>query len=303
MSQNGQPDLKVFDTGAVRSTDAEAVDYTLISPIALRALAETCAYEAKKYQPYNAERGMGARDLLNHALKHIYDFLEGKRDEEDLAHAMWNVGMAIHSLSVWPHLNGDLRRQVDGQPCVPPTVDDETARSWARARRSLDSLREENVVRNLDRLKRDVKDAAAKATRAVGRVVTEDIHCGDCVVADDGGAIVKLPRAGARVPTKYYVFGALGRLSCQKDLEDAGHEISSWLGDFGLQSCDVAIVFSDNPNGPAFLDHARRYGKPVVLIGDPLHDFPRHGQPEKWFPNWQSFLASLETPAHAPSAR
>lgn len=106
-----------YDTGAVRSADAEDVRYDLISPIGLRAVAAACAEGAKKYSEYNWEQGMPASDLLNHALRHIYEFLSGDRGEDHLGHAAWNVLGAIHSLEVWPELNeGRLR----GPGCAPP---------------------------------------------------------------------------------------------------------------------------------------------------------------------------------------
>lgn len=108
-----------FGTGAVRSMDAEAVRYDLISPIALEALAETYAEGAIKYSAFNCEKGMPVNDLLNHGLRHIFKFLSGDRSEPHLPHAMWNVAMAIHSLALWPYLNeGTLR----GPGCTPPAV-------------------------------------------------------------------------------------------------------------------------------------------------------------------------------------
>jgi hypothetical protein len=98
-------EVKQFDTGAVRSADAENVRYDLISPIGLRAVAEACAEGAEKYGDFNWEQGMPANDILNHALRHIYEFLGGDRSENHLGHAAWNLLAAIHSLKAWPALN------------------------------------------------------------------------------------------------------------------------------------------------------------------------------------------------------
>lgn len=103
---------KKFNTGAVRSGDAEATRYDLISPLGLAAVARACAEGAEKYADFNWEKGMPAHDMLNHALRHIYKFLEGDRAEDHLGHAAWNVMGAIHSLEVWPDLNqGTLRTE------------------------------------------------------------------------------------------------------------------------------------------------------------------------------------------------
>lgn len=99
-----------YASGAVRSSDAEATRYDLITPIGLAAVAAACAEGAAKYSPHNWERGMPATDMLNHAIRHIYLFLGGDRSEDHLGHAAWNVMGAIHSLEVWPELNeGTLR--------------------------------------------------------------------------------------------------------------------------------------------------------------------------------------------------
>lgn len=99
-----------FTTGAVRSSDAEQTRYDLISPVGLRAVAAACAEGAEKYGDYNWEKGMPANDLLNHAIRHIYAFLGGDRNEDHLGHAAWGCLAAIHSLEVWPDLNeGTLR--------------------------------------------------------------------------------------------------------------------------------------------------------------------------------------------------
>lgn len=95
-------------TGAMRSTDADKERYDLISPTLMRRLAETCAEGAKKYGPYNWEKGFPVSDLLNHALRHLYLYLSGDRQEDHLAHALWNVGAACHSEEKWPELNKEL---------------------------------------------------------------------------------------------------------------------------------------------------------------------------------------------------
>lgn len=110
------PALSKFSTGAVRSSDAMGVRYDLISPIGMRRIAETYAEGAVKYHPKNWEMGMPISDILNHVLKHIYNYLAGDRDEDDLAHAAWGLFAAMHSEECWPHLNDDMR----GPGCTLP---------------------------------------------------------------------------------------------------------------------------------------------------------------------------------------
>ena len=109
-----------FGTGARRSDTVEEFRYDLITPIGLREVARTCAEGAAKYDDYNWEKGMPVNDLLNHALAHVYQFLAGDRSEPHLPHAAWNMLAAIHSDTLWPHLNdGTLR----GPGCSPPRRD------------------------------------------------------------------------------------------------------------------------------------------------------------------------------------
>lgn len=91
--------------------------YEAIPPAGMRALAETYKEGSIKYGDRNWERGFPVHDLLNHGIKHLWDWLDGKRKEDDLGHAVWNFMAAIHSLELWPHLNeGHLR----GPGCTPP---------------------------------------------------------------------------------------------------------------------------------------------------------------------------------------
>lgn len=110
MLKKTEDDSVRYVTGAVRSSDAEATRYDLITPIGLAAVAAACAEGAQRYGDFNWEKGSPANDLINHGLRHIYMFLSGNRDEDHLGHAAWNILGAIHSLEVWPQLNeGTLR--------------------------------------------------------------------------------------------------------------------------------------------------------------------------------------------------
>lgn len=110
-------DKKTFVTGAVRSTDADGVRYDLITPIGLEAVAKVCSEGAAKYGAYNWERGMPVHDLLNHAIRHIYKYLEGDGAEDHLPHAAWGLLAAIHSEVMWPELNQGTLRDLG---CMPP---------------------------------------------------------------------------------------------------------------------------------------------------------------------------------------
>lgn len=117
---------KEYDTGAVRSGDCEETRYDLITPIGLRALAQTYAEGMRKFGYCNWENGMPVTDLLNHAIAHIYKFLGGDRSEDHLAHAAWNLLGAIHSMEMWPHLNEHMLRGPNGEAPEVARVDSTT---------------------------------------------------------------------------------------------------------------------------------------------------------------------------------
>ena len=103
-------DMTVFQSGATRSQDKAHVRYDLISPHALFRIAVVCHNGAKKYSPFNYEKGIPINDILNHAIAHIYKYLSGEEsDEDDLAHAFWNLHAAIDMEHRHPTMDHGLR--------------------------------------------------------------------------------------------------------------------------------------------------------------------------------------------------
>lgn len=286
MSQNSnQPDLRVFDTGAVRTKDADGERYDLITPIGLEGVARIYAEGARKYGDTLWERGMPISDLVNHALRHWRLYASGDRSEDHLSKCAWGFLAAKHSEVLWPHLNLDLRRE----GCIPPTVDDETAASW------------KNLAANLESMKRDVKEAAKAPVAGV------EIKEGDLVHIYPGGRL-RVVRPSLK-PVRYHFLAdpadRLRMAAYRSDLQWEGHEVvSRWIdspaledgqGHFDFQSCDVAVVFA-RPGSLAvrsFIDGARRFSKPAVVIGERQDGFPARGTGERYFPDWESFLRAV----------
>jgi len=127
--------IKHFDSGAVRSSDADATAYSLITPIGLRRVAAAYAEGAAKYGDANWELGMPVREFIEHAVRHAYLYLAGDRSEDHLGHAAWNFMGACHSEELWPHLNADLR--VEGCKLSEATQAEIKERNAARAATSL----------------------------------------------------------------------------------------------------------------------------------------------------------------------
>jgi hypothetical protein len=77
-----------YASGAVRSSDAEATRYDLITPIGLAAVAAACAEGA-------ANGRATVTECLNECLRETYIFLSGDRNADHLAHAALAVMRAI----------------------------------------------------------------------------------------------------------------------------------------------------------------------------------------------------------------
>ena len=96
--------LTVFNTGAVRCSDADSERYDLITPVGLRRLAMTYARGASRYGARNWEKGIPASNLLNHAIRHIVLYMLGDKSEDHLVHAAWNLLAIVHFEEVNPEL-------------------------------------------------------------------------------------------------------------------------------------------------------------------------------------------------------
>lgn len=86
-----------FQTGSRRDTRQGKGRYDLISPVALRRLAQHYENGAVKYGDRNWERGQPLSRYLDSAIRHLQSFLEGHRDEDHLAAAAWNIFSIIHT--------------------------------------------------------------------------------------------------------------------------------------------------------------------------------------------------------------
>jgi len=99
-------DMRQFATGAQRSKDADDVRYDLIPQKSLHRIAAVLKTGADRYGAHNWRRGLPIAGCLNHALRHIYLFLEGDKElDQDgkecdhLANASCNLLFVLHYLS------------------------------------------------------------------------------------------------------------------------------------------------------------------------------------------------------------
>ncbi len=89
-----------FHTGATRDTEEgterEFERYDLITPFGLRRVAVVYGKGAKYHGDRNWEKGLPASRCIRSALRHIFQYLSGMRDEDHLAHAVWNLLALMH---------------------------------------------------------------------------------------------------------------------------------------------------------------------------------------------------------------
>jgi len=85
-----------YISGAVRDVRSGKGRFDLITPIALKRLASVYERGSLKYSDRNWEKGMPLCRYLDSALRHLFQYLEGMRDEDHLAQAVWNVFSMIH---------------------------------------------------------------------------------------------------------------------------------------------------------------------------------------------------------------
>src|SRR5262249_11270106 len=79
------------ETGAVRDTEDGKGRYDLLPPEAVRRLAVHYQNGAKKYADRNWEKGQKFSRVVSSMLRHGFQYLNGKRDEDHLAAVAWNA--------------------------------------------------------------------------------------------------------------------------------------------------------------------------------------------------------------------
>jgi len=90
-------EIQEFSTGACRDKQTGKGRYDLISVFALQEIARVYEAGAIAYGVRNYERGMPLGRFLDSALRHIFQCIEGKDDENHAANAAWNIMGFIHT--------------------------------------------------------------------------------------------------------------------------------------------------------------------------------------------------------------
>lgn len=91
------PSQLQFNTGAVRGNSGGKGRYDLLPAYAVSRLAKHFENGAKVYADENWRKGIPLRRYLDSALRHTFMYLEGRRDEDHAAAAMWNMMALIET--------------------------------------------------------------------------------------------------------------------------------------------------------------------------------------------------------------
>lgn len=95
VTSTGKPHM-TFSTGSKRDNRDGKGRFDLLSPIVLMRDAKHMENGARKYEARNWEKGQPLSVFFDSAVRHLYRYLEGNREEDHLAAARWNIGCMIH---------------------------------------------------------------------------------------------------------------------------------------------------------------------------------------------------------------
>ncbi len=112
---------RTFITGAKRQSDSGKGLPSLCSPIALRMLAQHMQGGVEAgYDPRNWEKGLTLCSLLDSTIRHCWDELEGKTDEDHANCIQWNTHAYNHIKEMIRR--GLLPKELDDRQNYIPTI-------------------------------------------------------------------------------------------------------------------------------------------------------------------------------------
>lgn len=80
-----------FDTGSQRDVRTGKGRYDLLPPMVIKRLAQLYERGAKKYDDNNWKLGQPLSVFMDSCLRHAFQVLDGKTDEDHAAAVMWNI--------------------------------------------------------------------------------------------------------------------------------------------------------------------------------------------------------------------
>jgi len=103
-----------FDTGSRRDTREGKGRFDLITPFALKRLAELYERGAEKYGNRNWEKGQPISRTFDSMVRHANDYALGDRSEDHITAVAWNAFMIVHTLEMIE--KGILPKEFDDMP-------------------------------------------------------------------------------------------------------------------------------------------------------------------------------------------
>lgn len=212
-------------------------EFHLIPADALRELGKVYTSGAKKYAPYNWERGMNWSRCYNSLLRHLYAFWEGEKHDAEtghhhMAHAAWNA-IALLAYSV---------RGIG--------VDDR--RSTVGAGRAVE---QSGVLGTAERLTRQFQDELNEKMNqtSYGDVAKQILETPS--VSPGAAALPNAPERGATAKQ-------------MPELEDDGRTIP--FGGGGFSRVGAALFFTHDPNEQASTLLKILESNGVIEVWDPV---------------------------------
>lgn len=103
-----------FATGAVRDKQDGKGRFDLLPAHAMHRLARHFENGARKYDARNWENGIPLSRYLDSALRHIFTWMDGNRDEDHLIAAVWNL-LCLVQTDAWI-CGGELPESLNDLP-------------------------------------------------------------------------------------------------------------------------------------------------------------------------------------------
>jgi len=183
---------RTFASGSVRDAREGKGRFDLVSPIAMKRLAQHYENGAKKYQDRNWEKGQPVMSYLDSAERHLNTLKEMKLkglplDEDHLSAIMWNIGAIIHVEEMVRC--GLLPTELLDYPGPQPRVE------------GMSYNDQRNVTRGVEA--KEVDDWSAYDRVPLLRTATEDIlghkrYPCSCTEAQECGACMEEPKLDGR---------------------------------------------------------------------------------------------------------
>lgn len=121
-------DMNEYPTGARRGNREGKGRYDLLPPTAIKRLADIFERGATAHGDRNYEKGYPFSRLVESALRHTFQYLEGRQDEDHLGQACWNLMALIHIETLVER--GILPKELNDLPSYKPEGEDD--KDWRK---------------------------------------------------------------------------------------------------------------------------------------------------------------------------